>query len=81
MFDPTIFIQDITKGVNFNIFLESTSPFDPIYSDNEEKEIRNILRGLDIKTMNNVDEIIDDLVSKLNIPELDARKMINMMIK
>ena len=80
MFDPTTFIQDITKNVNFNIFLEPNAPFDPIYSDSEEEDIRNILRGLDIKGFNNIDEVIDNLV-QIGIPELDARKMINMMIK
>ena len=80
MFDPTDFIQDITKNVNFNVFLEPTAPYDPIYSDREMEDIRNILRGLDIKGFNNIDEVIDNLV-QIGIPELDARKMINMMIK
>jgi soluble cytochrome b562 len=80
MFDPTTFIQDITKNVNFNIFLQPNAPFDPVYSESEEEDIRNILRNLDIKGFNNIDEIIDDLV-QIGVPELDARKMINMMIK
>ena len=81
MFDPTDFIQDITKNVNFNVFLEPTAPYDSIYSDNDIKDIRNILRGLDLKGLNNVDEIIDILVQNLKIPEDHARAMINMMIK
>ena len=81
MFDPTDFIQDITKNVNFNVFLEPTAPYDSIYSDNYIKDIRNILRGLDLKGLNNVDEIIDILVQNLKIPEDHARAMINMMIK
>tara|TARA_R100001460_G_scaffold26657_2_gene53977 strand:+ start:810 stop:2147 length:1338 start_codon:yes stop_codon:yes gene_type:complete len=81
MFDPVDFIQDITKNVNFNVFLESTAPYDSIYSDNDIKDIRNILRGLDLKGLDNVDEIIDSLVQNLKIPEDHARAMINMMIK
>ena len=80
MFDPTTFIQDITKNVNFNVFLQPNAPFDPVYSESEEEDIRNILRNLDIKGFNNIDEIIDDLV-QIGVPKLDARKMINMMIK
>ena len=81
MFDPTDFIQDITKNVNFNVFLEPTAPYDPIYSDREMEDIRNILRGLDLKGSNNMNEIIDSLVQTLGIPEVHARSMVNMMIK
>ena len=81
MFDPMDFIQDITKNISFNAFLEPTAPYDPIYSDDDIEDIRNILRGLDLKGLNNVEEIIDSLVQNLGIPEDHARAMINMMIK
>lgn len=81
MFDPMDFIQDITKNISFNAFLEPTAPYDPIYSDDDIEDIRNILRGLDLKGLNNVEEIIDSLVQNLKIPEDHARAMINMMIK
>ena len=81
MFDPMDFIQDITKNISFNAFLEPTAPYNPIYSDDDIEDIRNILRGLDLKGLNNVEEIIDSLVQNLGIPEDHARAMINMMIK
>lgn len=81
MFDPMDFIQDITKNISFNAFLEPTAPYDPIYSDDDIEDIRNILRGLDLKGLSNVEEIIDSLVQNLKIPEDHARAMINMMIK
>ena len=81
LLDTTKLIQDITKAVNFNAFLAPTDPFDPIYSESQQEDIRNILRGLDIKSLNNVQEIIDSLVQDLGIPAHYARSMINMMIK
>ena len=80
LLDTTKLIQDITKAVDFNVFLAPTAPFDRIYSDSQIEDIRNILRGLNIKGLNNVQEIIDELV-QINIPPQHAQMMINMMIK
>ena len=75
-----ILIQDITKAIDFKGTFIDPQTLDPLYSDSQIEDIRNILRGLQIGNVNSVKQIIDDLV-QYGIPLQHAQIMINNMTK
>ena len=78
--DTSILIQDITKAINFEgTFIDPTTN-DPLYSESQVEDIRNVLRELDITDPNSISQIIDTL-DQMGVPKLHAQIMINLMTK
>ena len=78
--DTSILIQDITKAINFEgTFIDPTTN-DPLYSESQVEDIKNVLRGLDVKDPNSIAKIIDEL-DQMGVPLGHSQIMINLMTK
>ena len=70
----------ITKAINFEgTFIDPTTN-DPLYSESQVEDIKNVLRGLDVKDPNSIAKIIDEL-DQMGVPLGHSQIMINLMTK